>query len=139
MTAPTGQRGSTSSCSQGLFTMATDVALETAKEPWLMRRRPVRIDRTPLDGTPNALALNLFDDVCLTAVRDSGTPSEDGIWVGTIEGVPASRVTLVTRSGVMIGTIVSPPDSFQIRLLRDDVYVVTQVDPSKYPKEKLGQ
>jgi hypothetical protein len=104
-----------------------------------MRRRAVRIDLAQLDGTRDTVSLNLFDDVCLVAMRTSGGQAESGIWVGTIAGVPESRVTLVTKSGTVIGTIVSPPDAFQIRFLRDDVDIVTQVDPSKYPKEKLGQ
>ncbi|MGH9370294.1 MAG: hypothetical protein ACRD15_02050 [Vicinamibacterales bacterium] len=109
------------------------------KDPVLMRQRAVRIDFSQLETSPNRLALNLFDDVCLIAIRDRAAPAEAGtdVWSGSIEGVPNSSVTLVTTSGTVIGTVISPPGAYQIRLLRDDVHLVNQVDPSKYPKEKL--
>ena len=125
-------------CSGGLFTPAEGIDIEVRKDPALVRRRAVRVDFVRLEQSPETLILNLFDDVCLTAVRQQGVSArpESDVWTGAVEGVPNSSVTLVTTSRTLIGTIISPPDSYQIRLLRDDVHLVNQVDPSKYPHDK---
>jgi hypothetical protein len=103
-----------------------------------VRQRAVRIDFSRLEPSAPRLTLNLFDDVCLVAVRQQpaeGVPAGQ-VWTGTIEGVEGSSVTLVTESGAVIGNIVSPPRTYQIRVLRDDVHLVNEVDPSKYPNER---
>ena len=125
-------------CTDGIFSAADGEKIDVRKDPALVRQRAVRIDFTRLTGSAPRLTLNLFDDVCLVAVRDragEGAP-EGQVWTGTIEGVTGSSVTLVTESRAVMGNVVSPPRTYQIRVLRDGVHLVNEVDPSKYPNEK---
>jgi hypothetical protein len=132
---PAGPAG-TASCQEGLFTAADDVKIDVRKDPALLRQRAVRVDFARMEASPARLVLNLFDNVCLTAMRDPNAPPGPDQWIGVIEGVPHSAVTIVTSGRTAIGSIVSPPRTFQIRLLRDDIHLINEVDPSKYPREK---
>jgi hypothetical protein len=125
-------------CDEGIFTAADAGTIDVRKDPALVRQRAVRIDFSKLDAGSARLTLNLFDDVCLVAVRDRAVPepSAGQVWTGTIEGVAGSSVTIVTTSHAATGNIVSPPHTYQVRVLRDDLHLVNQVDPSKYPNEK---
>jgi hypothetical protein len=131
-------RPETSRCAEGIFSPADDATIDVRKDPALIRQRAVRVDFARLETMPSEVSLNLFDDVCLVATRDETGAGQPGgeVWTGTIRGVPQSNVTLVLTSRTLIGTVISPPRAFQVRLLRDDVHLVNQVDPSKYPKEK---
>jgi hypothetical protein len=125
-------------CNDGVFTAADAVPIDVRKDPAVVRQRTVRIDFSKLDATAARVTLNLFHDVCLVAVRDQSAPEAGAgeVWTGTIEGVAGSSVTIVTTSHAATGNIVSPPHTYQIRVLRDDVHLVNEVDPSKYPNEK---
>ena len=133
--AATPGRAGTASCRDGVFTPADGVTIDVRRDPALVRQRAVRVDFARMGASAERLVLNLFDNVCLTAVRDR-RPANADQWTGAIEGVPNSTVTIVTSGGTAIGSIVSPPRTFQIRLLRDDIHLINEVDPSKYPKEK---
>jgi hypothetical protein len=133
--APPGQTGTTS-CQEGLFTAVEGVTIDVRKDPALLRQRAVRVDFARMEASPERLVLNLFANVCLTAVRDRKASPNPDQWTGVIEGVPNSVVTIVTTGRTAIGSIISPPRAFQIRLLRDDIHLINEVDPSKYPKEK---
>ena len=124
------------SCQDGIFTAVEGVTIDVRRDPALLRQRAVRVDFARMETSTDRLVLNLFDNVCLTAVRDRNAAPKPDTWTGVIEGVQNSRVTMVTTGRTAIGTIVSPPRTFQIRLLRDDIHLVNEVDPSKYPKEK---
>jgi hypothetical protein len=125
-------------CHEGIFQPADGVTIETRTDPAVIRQRAVRVDFARLESSPGRVVFNLFDDACLTAVRSpaAGTPSPADAWRGTVEGVANSNVTMVTASRTMIATIVAPPRTYQVRLMRDDVHLVNELDPSKYPKEK---
>jgi hypothetical protein len=125
-------------CDDGIFTAADAAMIDVRKDPAVVRQRAVQIDFSKLDAGAPRLILNLFDDVCLVAVRDHSAPeaSTGQVWTGTIEGVARSSVTIVTASHAATGNIVSPPHTYQIRVLRDDLHLVNQVDPSKYPNEQ---
>ncbi|MGH9310713.1 MAG: hypothetical protein ACRD1U_15160 [Vicinamibacterales bacterium] len=125
-------------CDNGIFTAVDAATIDIRKDPALVRQRAVRVDFSKLDASAPRVTLNLFEDVCLTAVRDQSAPEAPAgqVWTGTIEGVAGSSVTIVTAAHAATGNIVSPPHTYQIRVLRDDVHLVNQVDPSKYPNEK---
>jgi hypothetical protein len=123
-----------SGCTGGIFALARGAKIDTRKDPILIRERAVTVEFSKLEPFPARLVLNLFDDVCVVAIRDRGDAPGD-VWTGTVEGSKNSSVSLVIKSRTVIGSIVSPPKHFQIRLLRDSVHVVRQVDPSKSPRE----
>jgi hypothetical protein len=54
----------------------------------------------------NRIALDLFQDATFNIVLDrwEGRSSKSFNWLGHIEGVPRSHVTLVVEDGVMVGT-----------------------------------
>jgi hypothetical protein len=123
-------------CPGGIFTPADGVTTDVRTDPALLRQRAVRVDFSRIEASAARLVLNLFEDVCLNAVRDPEAPPKPDMWTGGVEGVQNSRITIVTTGRTAIGTIVSPPRTFQIRLLRDDIHLINEVDPSKYPREK---
>lgn len=62
------------------------------------------------------VTLELFPDVTVFAVFDRFDPSPNGMtWVGHVEGVPASAVTLVYSGGMMEGSIVTPTALYRIQ------------------------
>jgi hypothetical protein len=125
-------------CDDGFLAAADGESVPGRNDPAILRQRAVRIDASKLESGPARITLNLFDNACLVAVRDQASTGEavGAAWTGTIEGVPGSSATFVIQSGVLIGSIVSPPKAYQVRPVRGDIYVVTEVDPSKYPNER---
>ena len=101
-----------------------------------MRERAVTFDVGQVQAMPARLNLNLFDDVCVVAVRQSN--AEAGpvpVWNGSIEGVPGSQVTIIFNPGAAAGSIVIPPQAFNLELVRDGVYRISEVDVTRYPNE----
>jgi peptidyl-Asp metalloendopeptidase len=71
-------------------------------------------DRRLLREPP--VTLQLFPDVTIVGTFDRYDPNPDGMtWVGHVEGVPASFITLVYSGGLMAGSIVTPDALYQIR------------------------
>ena len=115
------------------------VSLDTAKLP----NPGVR----PLTAREPALSLELFPDVFIVAVFDRFDPNTSGVtWVGHVENVPGSAVTLVYSNRLMQGSIVMPNGVFQIRPAPEDVraanrqangeaHVIAQIDQSAFPRE----
>ncbi|MEO6222879.1 MAG: reprolysin-like metallopeptidase [Vicinamibacterales bacterium] len=101
----------------------------------------------PLGTRQPALSLELFPDVYIVAVFDRFDPNTTGItWVGHVENVAGSAVTLVYSGGLMTGSIVMPSGAFQIRPAAEDVraanrqangevHVIAQIDQSALPRE----
>jgi hypothetical protein len=132
----------------GLFVDSTvqgDIAWDG--DPTVLRTRYVDVRFELLvrpDGSPprqeigNILTLNLFDDVVLTGVleRVELTGSGGLIWLGHVEGVPLSQVTLVVQDGLLVGHVVTPAGSYQVRRAGSGVHVVYEVDPSAFPPER---
>ena len=111
------------------------------------RQRLVRINLDQLRPPAKAPAqeagfepvyLNLFDDVSLTTRLNppERTPSGGRLWVGTIEGVPHSEVTLVLEEEVLSGNITVPGAFYQVRLVGDRVHAVREIDQRVFPPEK---
>jgi hypothetical protein len=94
-----------------------------------------------------ALSFELFPDVFIVAVFDRFDSNATGVtWVGHVENVPGSSVTLVYGNRLMLGSIVMPLGTFQIRPAPEDVraanrqaagevHVITQVDQAALLRE----
>lgn len=94
-----------------------------------------------------SLTLELFPDVTVFATFDRYDPNPDGMtWVGHVEGVPMSNVTLVYRGAMMTGSIVMPNAVYKIRPAPPEVrnavpqngrvvHLVSQVDQEALPRE----
>jgi hypothetical protein len=95
------------------------------------------------DGTPHSpqpdgiLILNLFEDVTHTAVleRVDSNPGGGFTWLGHLQDVPWSQVTLVVHEGVMVGNVISPEGIFQVRYAGEGIHAVSEIDQSAFPPE----
>jgi hypothetical protein len=135
------------SCAGGIFTdAARPGAPDSATRRAVRRQRRVEIDFArvlpPGDGPPAArsaerLTLNLFPDVCMIAWRDRATALDRGAvqWEGRVPGPSPGTAILVIDGRIMVGTIRIGQDVYEIRYLADGVHVVTDVDPSKFPRD----
>lgn len=129
--------------------------INAALDRSVMRSRLVALDiaTLPNPGTrpqlarEPALSLELFPDVYIVAVFDRFDPNGSGVtWVGHVDGVPGSSVTLAYGNRVMWGSIIMPRGTYQIRPAAEEVraanrqpvgevHVVAQVDQSALPRE----
>jgi hypothetical protein len=135
------------SCAGGIFTDAARPGpLDSATRPQVRRQRRVEIDfarvRPPGEGplasrSAERLTLNLFPDVCVIAWRDRATALERGAvqWEGRVPGAWPGTATLVIDGAIMVGTIRIGGDVYEIRYLGHGVHAVTDVDPSKFPRD----
>jgi len=94
-----------------------------------------------------SLSLELFPDVSIVAVFDRFDPHPTGVtWVGHVDGVPGSAVTLAYGDRLMTGSIIMPTGTFQIRPAPDavraanpqvsgEVHVIVQVNQAALPRE----
>ena len=104
---------------------------------------PGRDDRRMFREPP--VILDLFPDVTIVGAFDRYDLNPGGVtWVGHVEGIPASFITLVYSGGEMAGSIVLPDGLFQIRPASADarraasqpsLHVVTEIDQSAFLKE----
>ncbi len=83
----------------------------------------------------DALTLNLFDDVTVTAVRDRIIDNVKGntTWIGHVEGEQDSDVFLTVRGKTMSGSIQIGQDLYEIETKGNNKHDITQVDPDKNP------
>ena len=94
-----------------------------------------------------ALSFDLFPDAYVVAVFDRFDANASGItWVGHVENMPGSSVTLVYSGGLMTGSFNMRTGVFQIRPAAEDVrsanrqssgevHVVSEVDQAALPRE----
>ena len=89
----------------------------------------------------DALTLNLFDDVIVTAVRDRTIDNVKGntTWIGRVEGEPDSEVFLTVRGNTMSGNVQIGKDLYEIKTKGNNQYDITQVDPGKNPKHSQSK
>ena len=123
-------------CKGGLFRAVNAGAIDRSTDAATVRERVVSFDVGTVQAMPARLDLNLFDDVCVVAVRQ--LDAEAGpvpVWTGSIEGVPGSQVTIIFNPGAAAGSIVMPPQAFNLELVRDGYYRIREVDVTKYPNE----
>lgn len=90
------------------------------------------------------IPIELFPDRTVFAVFDRFEPNGTGMtWVGRVEDVPGSSVTLVYGGGLMAGSIVMPGGVFRISpappdvraLAGDSLHVVAEVNQAAFPPE----
>ncbi len=83
---------------------------------------------------PQALVLNLFDDVVLTGIVEHVEPTSSGhsLW-GRLDGVGLGTFTLVVNGSVVVGTVRTPDAVYTIRTAGDGTYVIRQIDESSLP------
>jgi hypothetical protein len=88
-----------------------------------LRRVEIDLGRVFLGGTsPSAaraadsLTLNLFPDVCVTAVREQATDlaGDKMQWVGQVKGAVRGKAILVVDDKLMVGTVTISDKVFQI-------------------------
>jgi hypothetical protein len=92
---------------------------------------------TAVSDTAGSLVLNLFDDVVLTAVLDTldSTIPEFFSWIGHIEGIKQSNVTLVIGEGMVQGSITMPDAFYQISHVGNGVHAIYEIDQAAFPTE----
>lgn len=84
--------------------------------------------------TPFQLPLNLFPDVTYTGVITQVTQDETGAaWVGYLDGVEYSALTLVYTAGVFIMHAASPIGSYEVTNVGGDLYRIVQIDQTQLP------
>ncbi|NHZ71933.1 MAG: PQQ-binding-like beta-propeller repeat protein, partial [Aquificales bacterium] len=121
----------------GLFTpVDTPMMFSDASEPTTIRYQPVTLN---VDAVPDArtLTLNLFDDVTFSATQtgtETGT-SGSQIWLGELDGVEGSSVTLVTLDNIMVGNIRTQTDLYQVNYVGGDIHAISEVDMLAFPPE----
>lgn len=126
-----------------LFSDYTGADVQLPSNPTVIRSRLVSVNFDQLfDSATGAamspsLALNLFDDVFLTAVLDRAehNPSGSDIWIGHLEGNPFSQVTLVINGKILIGNVSSFKSLYTIRYSSSGAQVIREIDQSKFPPD----
>ncbi len=104
-------------------------------ESLIILRRACQINFEKLakveEDKPECLLLNLFDDTVFIALLDriETDPMLGGYaWIGRLEGIKDSEVTLVFKDGRLSGTIIFPGGHFQVRHAEDSVHEIREID-----------
>jgi hypothetical protein len=120
----------------------------------VMRSRLVALDANTLPNPMSrpqlvrepSLSFELFPDVYIVAVFDRFDPNTAGVtWVGHVEAMPGSSVTLAYSGRLLTGSIITPTATFQIRPAPEavratvpqasgEVHVIEQVNQAAYPR-----
>ena len=130
----------------GLPDSLTAQANDQVIDPTVSRARSVTVNWSAVNDTDatsqkqaageSGLTLNLFDDAIFRAVLDRReVRSKSVIWLGHIEGIDKSQVTLVIEDNVMAGNIRLPGAYFQVRYAGSGLHSVRQIDESQFPPE----
>lgn len=120
----------------------TDQTAEIAlsEKPTIIRGRYVEVDIALLDDLApgDTLALNLFDDVLLTAIIDQAESTQAGQMVigGYVEAVDYSQFTLIVGGGQVAGNVLLPDAFYEVRYAGNQVHAVYQIDQSAFPREE---
>lgn len=124
-----------------LFTAANraDNRIDESMAKRAVRYRFVDISPQFIDGSavPANLVLNLFDDVTVTAIRErwEQRPGNNFSWLGKVDGVVESQVTLVVENGFMAGTIRLRDAFYSVRSTSSGSHVIYEIDPLAFPRE----
>ncbi len=130
---------------QPLFLRSNEAPL-IAPDATEARYRPVTINTAILggaDGNPDLAArtirLNLFDDVIYTAVQERVQRNNSGSfsWIGYLDGVPLSRVSLVLKAGVLTGIVASPEGIFELRYHAGLTHLIYEINQAAFPDEHI--
>lgn len=134
-----------------LLPLFTDASGESAAFPSDLPSSRYRFVRVSLDAFEHRsqetgghaekayqLLLNLFPDVCLTAVRDRVETSATGhgfVWLGHVGlGEPGS-VLLAVENDALVGTIRAVGALYEVRPNHNGLHLVRQLDPNAFPPD----
>ncbi len=84
---------------------------------------------------PEKMILNLFPQVSYTAVNRAihyRTP-QNFTWLGKIEGIPLSDVTLVVNDDKVTGNVNAQGSVYWIRPWQNDLHLIAKTNPSAFP------
>jgi len=111
----------------------------------LLHRRYVEVNFDALGGRDATAAtattrviLNFFPDALFTAERDRVEPTSSGhgfIWIGHLQGLPGSTVTLVAEDGVLVGNINGCGRTFNVVYVGNDVHLVGEINQGVFPPD----
>jgi len=109
--------------------------------PAIVRARAyvIATDQLAAGHVPVSVRLNLFENVCLTAILERVEPAvpKGSIWIGRIEGAEPSKVILVIRDGIMTAHIQTPDGVYEVRYAGGGVHAVYEIDPCmSFPEEE---
>ena len=121
--------------------------IDEAMKSKIFRHRFVNVDLRPLlptqeapkssSATGGVVVLNLFEDAVFRALLDhrEDRSSDSFTWIGHVEGIENSQVTLVVENGVVSGNIRVDQGFYQVRYAGEGTHVVYQIDPDAFPAE----
>lgn len=130
-----------------LFSEILDTTTGSLEDPTSMRTRLVGVNFEVLrdengppqdtSGVGEIVVVNLFPDAEYDAIleRVEKNPTGGFTWIGYLDGIENSQVTLVVNMEVMIGKIITPEDLYEIRYVNDDIHMIVQIDQSAFPAE----
>ncbi len=106
----------------------------------VLRSRTVNVGFDMVSAASRAkgetLPLNLFADASYTAVMDRiDTSAQANVWVGHLDGVALSNVTLATVGNVMQGVVFMPNAIYAVRYSGNGVHTVYQINQAAFPPE----
>ncbi|MBI2761420.1 MAG: hypothetical protein HYX51_08355 [Chloroflexi bacterium] len=125
-----------------LFVEVTDAAgLLPPSDRGLLRWRAVSVNfgvLSPDGASPGdvaEIALNLFDDVRLTAVRDRVEPAPSGngvAWIGHVDGGLPGSVTFIITSDTLTGEIRAGNALYRVRPTAGGLHIISEIDPRSF-------
>jgi hypothetical protein len=121
-----------------LFTAVSPEALSAQPIPdrpdrEIVRSRFVRVNLDRLSEL-DSIALNFFDDVTITAVREKVEPRSEGryTWFGEVPGKEFSSIILTIENGDLVGGVRIDGKLYHVRPMGDGLHIVRQLDPSAF-------
>jgi hypothetical protein len=127
-----------------LFSATTPKAkIDEAMKSKIIRYRFVAVNLYMITGAEKSdqynrtLQLNLFDDAIFRVVLDRREVRSEAsfVWLGHIEGVENSQVTLAVEDGIMAGNIRIRQSFYQVRYIGEGTHVLYQIDPTAFPPD----
>lgn len=98
------------------------------------RERHANVNLKAIDEP--TLALRLFDDLDVVAVRDRVAEIQGGrVWVGHIEEDPDSEVILAAKGNTLAGTVSTDGRLFEILFVNGNTHAVREIDLTQLPPE----
>jgi hypothetical protein len=117
--------------------------IDEAMRSKMIRYRFVTVNLQIITGlrksnqSSSSLELNLFDDAIFRAVLDRREVRSETsvVWLGHIEGVENSQVTLAVEGGIMAGNIRIRQSLYQVRYAGEGTHVLYQIDFTAFPPD----
>ena len=129
---------------QSLFSATNAPSDQSLEQQWqdVLRGEYVTVDFAALRAVADPalsgdrIVLTLLDGVSVTAAeqRVDWMAADRYVWVGTVEGVPGSEVSLASNRGVLAGEVTLGDQAYQIRPVREGKHLVFEVDRSAFPE-----